>query len=514
MSATRATQPGRPRPLHPFLLAAWPVLFLFAANIEETGLGDVVPPLLAVLAATAVLLALATLALRDPRRSALAVSVVALALLTYGHVENLTGGPDWLLPAWLAGTTLLVVVTTRIHSALAELTTVANGVGAVLVTLALVSIVASGQVLAQSPQPAATAAPQLRWQGEEPARDVYYLVFDRYGSARSLDTLLGIDNRPFLRELESRGFEVLADSHANHLRTAQSLASSLNMDYLLDYAEQYGTDTGDLGPVYARLADHRVGRLFQRAGYRYVHIGSWWDPTAVSVIADDVAGYQGGGSDFAEALVDTSLLAALPQDAAVGQPRSLRVQNREAALEQFPQIAAVAADDGPTFTFAHVLLPHEPYVFAADGSLVTAAQERATPLRAKFGAQLAYTNARIAELVDSLLDVPADRQPIIILQADEGPHPPRTIGRQSEFDWTQATDQELVGKLGILNAWYVPEGLDVPLSADQTPVNSFRLLFNALYGGDFEILPQRAYVFRDEDHVYDFHDVTDVVGAD
>ena len=520
-----------PAVLHPYLLAAWPVLLLLAANAGEARASDAMAALLVIVAGATALVALLTVLLRDVRRAGLVTSVLAVTLLTYGHVGNLTGEPPWLLPAWLGAATAAVVAAVRTGTRLDGATRVANRLGGALVALSLISIASvaiSGQLSAAdagdggagsagtASEIEPTPAQSLSWRAGGPPRDVYYVVFDRYGSAASLEALFGLDNQPFMDELTDRGFTVLPDARANHLRTAQSLASSLRMDYLLDLRAEHGPNTGDLGPVHALLQDHRVGRLFQSAGYRYVHVGSWWDPTATNTLADEVLGYEGpdnrgGGSDFTEVLLDTSLLGALPEDAAVGP--NLRLQHREAAMVQLDQLPRVAQDPRPTFTFAHVLLPHEPYVFDAEGRPVTSAEAKARTLQENFAGQLAYTNDRIAGLVEELLAGPDEQDPIILLQADEGPHPPRSNQPGSGFTWPGATDEELVGKLGILSAWYVPEGLHVPVSQAETPVNSFRVLFNALYGGTFEVLPERSYIFRDTAHLYDFTDVTERLGT-
>jgi hypothetical protein len=44
-----------------------------------------------------------------------------------------------------------------------------------------------------------------------------------------------------------------------------------------------------------------------------------------------------------------------------------------------------------------------------------------------------------------------------------------------------------------------------------TPVNTFRIVFNKLFGTEFERLPDRIYAFPDIYSIYDFYDITDVV---
>lgn len=72
-------------------------------------------------------------------------------------------------------------------------------------------------------------------------------------------------------------------------------------------------------------------------------------------------------------------------------------------------------------------------------------------------------------------------------------------------------NEQLRIKTAILNAYYLPDGQYEQLNEEISPVNSFRVIFNALFGTDFEILTERTFVSPDDRHLYDFHDVTDRV---
>ena len=63
-------------------------------------------------------------------------------------------------------------------------------------------------------------------------------------------------------------------------------------------------------------------------------------------------------------------------------------------------------------------------------------------------------------------------------------------------------------RFGTLRAYYLPE-LDVEVPADDSGVNIFRLLFREYFGADLPDLPNRSWDWPDNDHLYDFRDVTD-----
>ena len=74
-------------PLYPLLLAAYAVLFVYAANIDEVLPADLWWPLAVALGIGALALALCALLYRDLRRGALLASAFLLALLFFGHIS-------------------------------------------------------------------------------------------------------------------------------------------------------------------------------------------------------------------------------------------------------------------------------------------------------------------------------------------------------------------------------------------------------------------------------------------
>jgi hypothetical protein len=59
---------------------------------------------------------------------------------------------------------------------------------------------------------------------------------------------------------------------------------------------------------------------------------------------------------------------------------------------------------------------------------------------------------------------------------------------------------------------YLP-GADVDMPDTFTSVNTFRLVFRTYFGADLPALPDRSFTWPDDEHVYDFRDVTDLIGG-
>ncbi len=499
---------------HPFLFATWPVIGLYENNVGNVPVRELAWGVLIAVAVAGVLFAGAFAAVRDATVAALQTSVLTLAILLWGVARDATGEASWLLPVWLAGAVALVAALVAARPIARELSVIATGMAVVAFTLVAVPTLRNVEVTVGESASAAPDAEDLdrligQWDADGEPRDIYYLVFDRYGSQASMERRWAADFSDFFDGLADRGFRVTPDSKANHLRTAQSLSSTFNLRYHHDLARRYGPDTGNMLPVYELLQEHAVGRLLQDRGYTYVHIGNWWDPTQHNRMADFSWSYE-RWSDFQLELFRSSLLEVFENRP---KGRSLVEQRRrmpyDGAIAQFEQIRRAAQRPGPTFTFAHILLPHEPFVFDRHGNYVDYDEEARRGRRRNYVEQTEYTNGRIEALLDDLLDTDPDEQPIIVLSADEGPHPVRFKQDEENFDWTKATDDELEEKMAILNAYFLPDVDDPGLYDGISPVNTWRVIFNAYFGADLPLLEDRSYVFRNEHHVYDFTDVTE-----
>jgi hypothetical protein len=507
----------RPLPLHPILFAAFPPLFLYSSNVRERiSWATVIAQLALVVSVTALFLVLGTMVLGSARRAALVVSVWLLLFFAYGHAWNAftgvggAGGEGWLLGAWAAMAVGAVALAARAGRWLATLTRGLNAAAVVLVALNLATAVTGAVEGGATTASAPGGLIALRGDG---GPDVYYIVMDRYGSAETLRERFGFDNTPFLTELERRGFYVADRSLANYPKTSHSLAASLNLGYLGFLTETAGRGSDDWNPVYGLLQDFRAARALQAAGYTYVHIGSRWDPTRADPAAD-VNEVSSGMSEFSQVLYGSTLLSPLARHTGVlAESLDPRERERRRILFQFERLAAARSSPGPTLVFAHLLLPHEPYLFEADGDPVSEAEDAERGLGRKFIDQVRYANRRLLELLDHLLSGPPGDRPVILLQADEGPHPQGYLADEVHYDWTRASTDALREKLGILNAYYLPGVTDAGgahrvLYPEISPVNSFRVVFNEYFGAGLVLLPDRSYVFVDEEHLYDFVEVT------
>jgi hypothetical protein len=496
-------------PLHPLLFAAYAVLFLYAANVAEVLPDHVVSPLAWAVACSAVVLLVAALLTRSARRGGIIATAVVLAVAYLGHLATQVAAlvddplPDWV---WLALAVAIVIAGTvyalLARGSLATSTAVLNVFAIVLVAISLVTIIPSETsrvVRASEGEPVSTTL--LPQATRVPDRDIFFIVLDRYGSAWSLEHGFGVTST-LPDDLAARGFQVIPGARANFHASDFSIATMLDMDLVTDHVD-VDPPSVDRTPVRQRLARHQVGRFLRANGYRYVHLGGWWEPTRRSPIADEVLAL-GKTTEFESVLHEATLLPMLERTLglAKGDTHS-RDQHRDMAQFAFRQLEQLAAAPGRTFVFAHLLMPHPPYVLGVGGRAIHADEAKARPESELMQEQLEYTNERIRAIVDALLAGPDESDPIIVITGDEGPY------LCYEVDCVDGSDEDYGIRLGVLRAYYLP-GIDHMVPPDDSGVNVFRMILREYFGVDLPDLPNRSYTWDDtKKDLYTLRDVTE-----
>jgi hypothetical protein len=513
--------------VHPLLFAAFPVLYLFQLNLEEgITYDDLIGPLAFVVTATASLFVALYWLWRDWRRAGLLSSLLAVLVLSFGHVvgvveeiQDLLGGetgplavdPEpYLLAVWGILAVASLLITLRVNRLLPEITRALNVIAAVLVLMNLVPSWTGGTKAAGGKGGRETPLDVAGIESLDPGTsarlpDIYYLIFDRYADAEVLRERFAYDNSPFTSWLEGRGFRVPPQGTLNYAGTSYSLASSLNLRYL--------DGLSGIASVHSSVSGFQVARMLKSLGYRYVHMGSWWGPTREDPLADNEYQFE-SLTEFATTLYETTLVPAISERLGVLDHLDRRRSEWARRGWQFDTLARIGELPGPKFVFGHLLTPHPPYVTDRDGDFVTREREARWSFERKYIEQVIYTNEEIKQLVADLLAVPRARRPIIILQADEGPNPNRIEGNRS-FEWRTATLDDLEMKFKMFTALYLPGVSESEVKSriypTLTPVNTFRLIFNLYFGGNFRLLPDRNYITRDVNPL-DFSEVTDRLG--
>ncbi len=500
----------RSLPIHPFLLAAYPIIFLYAQNIDLTPLGEVVAPLIIALCTTLLLYLALYAVVRNAAKAGLLVSACALLFFSYGHVvdglqalgldmgDSIIQPSVFVLPIWGLLLAVAAFFIIRARGELRTPTSLLNAMAAVLLLLAVGSIV-SHEMGRRAPQEGTREGITESEPGEAAAAgqlpDIYYIILDAYTSKEVLQEVWEYDNSAFVDYLTDKGFYVIPNAHSNYALTFLSLASSLNMEYLNHLSETLGPGESDPTIPNQMIQDSEVMRFLKAQGYKFVHFQTGWGPTAHNPNADrDIK--CGNVNEFIEVLVRTTMLRPLAD-------RFISYDRREVVLCTFETLAEVQHTvEGPRFVFAHVLVPHPPFLFGPNGEAINTDPALRTKDWSKYYlGQLEFVNMKVQELLERLLSE-AETPPLIILQADHGSKLIHMSGEPSPM--------MLRERLGILNAYHLPDGGERFLYDAITPVNTFRVLLTAYFGASYEPLEDRSYFSRLK-QPYDLLDATDTL---
>jgi hypothetical protein len=473
------------------LVAAWySVLVVGVAHVGASGHVHMVAPAL-LLATIAGLLGwlLSGVATRDAdRRTILAVGFVAW-FAAYGAAAR---------PLLEMGASPRIAFVIMAALAVA-FTVLVRRMGAVVVPIARLVRVAVVIVLAfplfsfaalQVRAYAADDAPGPDMVMEPPppgSPSIFLIVLDKYTGSRSLLANYGFDNGGFEDRLRSHGLVVPRPARSNYPHTWMTLTSMLNWTLLDDLLGAPDRLTAER--INAAIADGRTTRFLKERGYEYVFLPSPYYATAASALADrQLPEPVRRGPNIAAAWMLSSAAYALP-GALGGRVRlpGLFPYAAESAADfeaKFEILARLAEEPGGRFVFAHLLLPHEPYIFdEACGHRdpwwpPTDYVPDQGPIRAAYTAQILCLNRKLEELVDQILAA-STVPPIIILQADHG-HGMIALdplrGDQLPLDQMEAWQVE--ERTDVFAAYYLPDGGHEVIYDSITPVNVLPAILN------------------------------------
>jgi hypothetical protein len=489
-------------------LAAYTVVFLWLRNTEETRGGEAAIIVFCVAALTAGLLVATKKLLGDEDRAAALVGCGVVLFLGYGHVYSLVSGGAGLRHRYLLAAVVIVLASviwlsfrTRAFgpgfSRAASLST-----GLLLLLAGVSALGRVGGSPRSTPEVAAEllhGAHQASLRASQP--DVYCLYLDGYARADVLAGVFSFDNAPFIERLQARGFSIMPDAFANYPTTLASLASALNLSYLQGDEGLLG-QVEDFGQLLGAIHGNRVLRLFDAAGYETTVVSA--DRYAVSgkMMSDRL---ETGGTMrlFWSAWLRTTILRASP-----GLLRGLTLgRERRLIQRQFELLGGLVERQGPKLVIFHVISPHPPYLFRADGSSQLSAETSLTDWlpREAYVEQLQYINSRVVEWVDRVAS--AGQPPsVILLLSDHGP----ASGVQQGW----APRKEFVlERTPILLAARSSLQLGTLGLVARSPISAMRWLVREALEVETGEAEDRAYFSETPRPPYEFVDVTSLIAG-
>ena len=505
-------------PVHPWLICAAPILFLYSQNFGLVIENEIPALLFWMLMVTTIGFVAAFAVSRNLHKAALITSSVMVLFSLSGHLHSLLAGSEPLI-VW----TPLVLITmaigvTELHRIRSErffeqVTFPLNLVSLAMILLQIATLYShhtyrsierlpiNGGALAS---PITEPVPKVKDSRERP--DIYYIIPDGYSSDGWLQSAMGYDNSEFTEALKARGFEVVGHAQANYASTMASLASTLNMRYNINL-----TELSDIDYLRLSIANSEVARYLLQLGYTYVQLLSGHlipssiadinldftpsGPVDIRIDENDLEMVFRGATQNRQSVTEirrfyqqspahlyfwTTLLkpfaSPLYRLLQLDKTISYHRYAPERFLDTLAEISSVAAMPEATFTFVHLMKPHQPAVFDRYGNIINMTY---VPKRRVHLSEFEFVNKKYLEMIDEILEA-SQHQPIIIFQADHG----------SMYGVTDTSDDRLI-HFDIYFAYYLPDQYSLDLPHRHTNINTFPLILNSVFDADFDLQDNR-----------------------
>ncbi|MFH1289279.1 MAG: sulfatase-like hydrolase/transferase, partial [Patescibacteria group bacterium] len=453
------------------------------------------------------------------------VSLVLLIFFSYGYLSrslndklfiqlpnNIVLGPDKILLPIIFG--LFIIFSAKVLKSAKPLIRIIVFLNVSLLFLVSYLSIAIIKTEYQKKDSTLTQPTQLQNENQitqENTPDIYYIILDGYAREDILQKFYDYDNSEFIKSLEKMGFYVADFSRSNYIHTYLSLPSTLNMRYLDELPEKYGTNPVDESAARKLISENEVSKKLKDYGYTIINFASSWEGTGEGYKADitykkdeyfKILGKNVAIDEANIIFLQTTLLSPLIKEVWGDALRSRIL----ATLQKLPTIPY---QEGKKFTVAHILAPHPPYVFTAEGNAVPNAEfemaDEGIDKRPKYLGQLTFISGQIIPVLQKIIQNSLT-PPIVILQSDHGPG--SIFGKRE--NWLENYSQEGVNeRSSILYAVYFPDQNYKNFYSTITPVNTFKILFNNYFNENLELLPDKTF-YTSYEAIYYFKDVTDI----
>ena len=325
------------------------------------------------------------------------------------------------------------------------------------------------------------------------APDIYVIVLDGYARQDVLQNIYQYSNSEFIGQLEKRGFYVANHSHSNYVQTPFAMASFWNFDYLRPWDSSY--DYGEY--LFQSIESNRVFPTLEEVGYTTVSFEGASRFTQIKKSDVYLSNFL-PLNEFESLLFTDSPLEPISTIFNLGISIPNYDTHRQRILYDLKTLKDIPASiPGPKIVYAHMLLPHPPYVFKQNGDPIDPSRpygiwdgneyrgDREEYWKG-YREQVIFANKEILKVIDAIL-TNSKTPPVILVMGDHGP--------ASMFNWNFETPGCLWERTGNLYAMLLPgQQDDSVLYPSISPVNTFRVIFNTYFGTDLPLLEDKSYM--------------------
>ena len=472
--------------LHPFLLGIYVVIGLLIPNFEQVEMRVIIRPLIAILGSMLVLNLLLYFLFRSWIKASILSTFVGILFFSYGHVYSALKAVSvfglllfhhrTLILLWIVFLLGAIVLVQRLRNHFAlnyYLNIFFIFLVCISATQTLLLFIGSSDFRIGKSQQGQTES-----NGSLSKPDIYYIILDGYGRQDVLQDVMGYDNSAFISELHSLRFYVASCSQSNYAQTQLSLGSSLNFNYLDALAAEGALNATEKLNTSSLIKHSELRSFLETRGYITVAFATGFNFTQITdadLYLEPKPGRQ--LNEFEYLLLQTTAVRVY-LDYQLGKVKNVDVTAelfRERTRFTLSKLDTLYHDPRPKFVFAHIVIPHPPFVFGSSGEAVEQVFTRDDQFSPEdyitgYTGQVTYVNGEIIHSLRTIIEK-SNRPVLIILQGDHGP------GRFTPE-----------ARMGNLSAYYFFNQDYTHLYGTISPVNSFRIILNTYFNQNLPLL--------------------------
>ena len=343
--------------------------------------------------------------------------------------------------------------------------------------------------------------------------DIYYIVLDGYPREDVLREIYQYENAEFIDKLTALGFVVPENAHSNYARTAISVSTTLDMQYW--DAISPGMENAVYWWLVEPVMDHnRLRKSLETIGYQYVSVATDWGITDNPSADIHLEPYSFTLSEYENYMLSITPLKLLYAPFQRFSPIITNDVHRKYIRYDLDALKHGNEIPSPKFVFSHIIVPHPPFVFDANGDPINSGgsftfdSPDATlfskqEYKESYIGQIEFINEQILQVIEALL-AGSSVPPVIIIQADHG--------SALYVDFEDLEGSCLKERFSVFAAYYLPDRPASVVPENISAVNVFRIVLNQYFDASLELLDDRQYFMKGY-YLFDAQDVTDRVDA-
>jgi hypothetical protein len=459
--------------LHPFLIAIFPIIYLYSETINEVPPQQMVLPIILMLIFSTVFVIIVRFIFKDWKKSALVVSLSLVLFILYSPVFAYLSGAfigdfeigrhRYLVIIFVIPFFTLAYLIYKTKIQLGNVTLILN---AVAISLILISSVNIGIYTFEKSFYENDKNIEIV-ENKTLTPDIYFILLDAYAGEKVLKKYYNFDNSNFINSLRDRGFFVHNESYSNYANTIPSLGSTFNMEYF-DVDDKYQR-------IYSMLPQSTTVKLLDLNGYKIIDFQKHSIAFDIPVVDSTLC--KNENNRYTDTRLLDQLLKYTPLSTII--PIVPPEQDMETQLCLFAELPNTKnMFDEPTFVFAHSLVTHSPYYYGPNG-------EEVNPPSMDYEHyvySIEFANKNMVKIIDELLDV--ENHPIIIVLGDHG-----TVFLNDDITY----EEKIITSHQNLYAIYFPDQNYELVEKTSTAINIFRIIFNQFFNADYDLLEDKTF---------------------